>query len=69
MLEKGTPEYDVAVLEHDFLKSKIEKADAYLREVQRDEISLPPLERNLLEEQLHYMRGYARTLGLRLNRS
>ena len=69
MLEKGTPEYDVAVLEHDFLKSKIEKADDYLRKVQRDEISLPPLERNLLEEQLHYMRGYARTLGLRLNRS
>ena len=69
MLEKGTPEYEVALLEHDFLKSKIEKADAYLRKVQRDEISLPPLERNLLEEQLHYMRGYARTLGLRLNRS
>ena len=69
MLEKGTPEYEVAVLEHDFLKSKIEKADAYLRKVQRDEISLPPLERNLLEEQLHYMHGYARTLGLRLNRS
>ena len=69
MIERGTVEYDVAVLEHDFLKSKIEKADAYLRKVQRDEISLPPLERNLLEEQLHYMRGYARTLGLRLNRS
>lgn len=69
MLEKGTPAYDIAVLEYDFLKSKIVKTDAYLRKVQRDEISLPPLERNLLEEQLHYMRGYARTLGLRLNRS
>lgn len=69
MLEKGTPEYNRAELEYIDLKSKIEKADAYLRKVQRDEISLPPLERNLLEEQLHYMRGYARTLGLRLNRS
>jgi len=68
-LVKGSIEYEAAVLEHDFIKNKIEKLDVYLRKVQRDEISLPPLDRELLEEQLHYMRGYARTLGIRLDRS
>ena len=68
-LVKGSIEYEAAVLEHDFIKNKIEKLDVFLRKVQRDEISLPPLDRELLEEQLHYMRGYARTLGIRLDRS
>lgn len=68
-LVKGTPVYERAVAEYDSLKEKIEKLDVFLRKVQRDEISLPPLDRELLEEQLHYMRGYARTLGMRLERS
>lgn len=66
-LVKGSIEYEAAVLELDFIKNKIEKLDVFLRKVQRDEISLPSRDRELLEEQLHYMRGYARTLEIRID--
>ena len=72
MLKASDPAYLRLVEEHAILQKKVEHLEAYVRKARLGEApeddNLTTSEIELLEEQLHYMRGYLRTLNCRLSR-
>lgn len=69
MLKSNSPAYIRAVDEKMNLEQRTEKLDTFIKEVKNSnnpDIDATDLE--LLEEQLHYMRGYLRVLNIRLSR-
>ena len=69
---KTTDDAYIRVLEEKaFLESKVEKLDIFVRAARRGELKDSRLDHSdieLLEEQLHYMRGYLRILNARIAR-
>ena len=54
-----------------FLEQKTEKLEVFVREARRGELATEAITHSdlqLLEEQLHYMRGYLRVLNARIAR-
>lgn len=69
MLKTNSPAYIRAVDEKMNLEQRTEKLDTFIKEVKNSnnpDIDATDLE--LLEEQLHYMRGYLRVLNIRISR-
>lgn len=69
MLKANSPAYIRAVDEKMNLEQRTEKLDTFIKEVKNSnnpDIDATDLE--LLEEQLHYMRGYLRVLNIRISR-
>lgn len=69
MLKTNSPAYIRAIDEKMNLEQRTEKLDTFIKEVKNNnnpDIDATDLE--LLEEQLHYMRGYLRVLNIRISR-
>lgn len=69
MFKSNSPAYIRAVDEKMNLEQRTEKLDTFIKEVKSSnnpDIDATDLE--LLEEQLHYMRGYLRVLNIRISR-
>ena len=67
MLRRTDTEYQEIVKEAESLEEKVNKLEEFLIKCRRSEVSditLPEI--HTLEEQLHYMRGYLRTLKYRI---
>ena len=71
MLKASDPAYLRLVEEKATLEKKVEKLESYVRAARRGEApeddNLTKSELELLEEQLHYMRGYLRVIGCRIS--
>ena len=71
MLKASDPAYLRLVEEKATLEKKVEKLEAYVRAARRGEApaddNLSHSEIKLLEEQLHYMRGYLRVVSCRIS--
>lgn len=71
MLNASDPAYLRLLEEKATLEKKVEHLEAFVRTARRGEASpelkLSTSEIELLEEQLHYMRGYLRTIRCRIS--
>lgn len=67
MLKPNSPAYLVLIQEKAILEKKVEMLDEYVKSARLGEQKdLTTSELQLLEEQLHYMRGYLRCLNCRI---
>ena len=69
MIKAGTPPYLVLVQEKAILEKRVEHLDNFAKSCrlgEQDDQDISKNELELLEEQLHYMRGYLRCLNCRL---
>lgn len=69
MLKTTYPAYIRLVEEKANLEKKVEKIEEFVRSIRRGEntdANISHSELQLLEEQLHYMRGYLRVLNTRI---
>lgn len=71
MLKASDPAYLRLLEEKAILEKKVEHLEAFVRTARRGEapkeLELTTSEIELLEEQLHYMRGYLRTISCRIS--
>lgn len=71
MLKASDPAYLRLVEEKAVLEKKVEHLESFVRAARRGEApedaELTTSEIELLEEQLHYMRGYLRTINCRIS--
>lgn len=68
MIKAGTPPYLVLVQEKAILEKRVEHLDNFVKSCrlgEQDNQDISKNELELLEEQLHYMRGYLRCLNCR----
>ena len=69
MIKAGSPSYLVLVQEKAILEKRVEHLDNFVKSCRKGEQNEQDISKNeleLLEEQLHYMRGYLRCLNCRI---
>ena len=69
MIRANSPAYLVIVQEKAILEKRVEHLDNFVKSArlgEQDDQGITKCELELLEEQLHYMRGYLRCLNCRL---
>lgn len=69
MIKANSPAYLVLVQEKAILEKRVEHLDNFVKSArlgEQEEQGITKNELELLEEQLHYMRGYLRCLNCRL---
>ena len=69
MIKANSPAYLVLVQEKAILEKRVEHLDNFVKSYklgEQDDQGITKNELELLEEQLHYMRGYLRCLNCRL---
>lgn len=67
MIKAGTPPYLTLVQEKAILEKRVEHLDIFVKScLQGEQRDISKNELELLEEQLHYMRGYLRCLNCRI---
>lgn len=69
MIKANSPAYLVLVQEKAILEKRVEHLDNFVKSAklgEQDDQGITKNELELLEEQLHYMRGYLRCLNCRL---
>lgn len=69
MIKANSPTYLVLVQEKAILEKRVEHLDNFVKSCrlgEQDDQGITKCELELLEEQLHYMRGYLRCLNCRL---
>lgn len=71
MLKASDPAYLTLIEEKANLEKKVEQLEKFVRSARLGEapkeLNLSTSEIELLEEQLHYMRGYLRTINCRIS--
>lgn len=69
MIKANSPAYLVLVQEKAILEKRVEQLDNFVKSCrlgEQDDQDISKNELELLEEQLHYMRGYLRCLNCRI---